>query len=406
MISRRGFLKLGTGIIATSFLHQHVFAQDPSWVITGDDSPNLSSFDDTMFDFMSQRNIRGGALAVTDQGKLVLARGYAFNTDEIVEPTSLFRIYSLSKAITATVILKLIDEGQLSFDSHVTDILNLEPRDPRMNDVTILHLLQHLGGWDRDQSFDPMLVRDRQIADALGVPLPISTTDIINFMADQPLDFDPGTRYAYSNFGYCLLGRVIETITGQSYADATQQAVFEPLNMNNMALASTFDRLPAEVSPYTQYNQPVPSAFDADSTATWLTGGINFANIDSHGGWLGSAVDMARFITSFDDPNTSLVSPDVVFAEPSIGLNPDGYYYGCGWLVRPVGNGLMNTWHIGALEGGFSIMVRRWDGRNWVALFNQRDDPSGLSYDTIDPMLHDAANAVTAWPDIDLFQHF
>jgi hypothetical protein len=59
--------------------------------------------------------------------------------------------------------------------------------------------------------------------------------------------------------------------------------------------------------------------------------------------------------------------------------------------------------HNGSLDGTFTLIVRRFDGLNWIALFNQRDDPSGLSYDDIDGALHTAANAVTTWPDTDLF---
>ena len=85
--------------------------------------------------------------------------------------------------------------------------------DRRWREVTIHQLLQHTGGWDRDKSFDPMF-HNNQICEELKIPSPALQKDIIRYMVRQPLDFNPGERYAYSNFGYCLLGRVIEKVTG------------------------------------------------------------------------------------------------------------------------------------------------------------------------------------------------
>ena len=79
--------------------------------------------------------------------------------------------------------------------------------------ITTRHLLQHTGGWDRDKSFDPMF-RPREISRTLGVASPPGPRDILRYRLGQPFEFDPGTRYAYSNFGYCVLGRVIEKVTG------------------------------------------------------------------------------------------------------------------------------------------------------------------------------------------------
>ena len=79
-------------------------------------------------------------------------------------------------------------------------------------------LLQHLGGWDRDVSGDP-LAKDAVISRTLGVPMELQHADVIKYMAGQKLDFTPGTKVAYSNFGYLLAGRVIEKVSGLSYAD-------------------------------------------------------------------------------------------------------------------------------------------------------------------------------------------
>jgi CubicO group peptidase (beta-lactamase class C family) len=421
-LSRRDFLKLCGGAAAGS-LTSLPLAQPPApsaplrtWTVIGLDVPELAVFDATIRDFMQARNIRNGALAVTYRGKLALARGYSWSDDpdDIALPTSLFRVASLSKSITATTILYLSQMGQLQLNQPVLDFIDLKPppgktADPRLARVTIRHLLNHLGGWDLNQSFDPMF-RDRRIARELDIELPISQQDIMTYMTGQPLDFDPGARYAYSNYGYLLLGRVIESITGRQYADYVKETILAPLGITGMRIGSSLleDRAPGEVRYYTRSRRLAFSVFDEQTRTPWPYGGWNLANMDSHGGWIASAMDLALFASSFDDParHPYLIPPTIktLFAEPPIGINPEGWYYACGWLVRPLDQRGMNVWHDGNLSGTFTLMVRRWDRIDWVVLFNQRDDPSNLPYlDALDPALYMAADAVAHWPVHDLF---
>jgi len=427
-ITRREFVKLASvsGLLAlfpksTNWTHS-LDIESRDWTTTGYEFPELVSFDNTMRDFMQARNISGGSLAVTRNSKLVLARGYTYSDDIediIVEPTSLFRIASLSKPITATVIIQLAQDGQLDLSAKLTDLLTLTPPsgqtpDPRLTDITVLNLLQHLAGWDRYYAFDPMFF-DLFISSALGVSLPIDKMDIATFMTGQPLQHNPGTTFAYSNYGYCLLGQIIEAITGQPYQGYVNQNVFSPLNVTRTVLGRTLPayRLPDEVKYHTQYSGA--TVFDdSGDFVPWSYGGWNLENMDSHGGWLASAVDLARFHSAFGEPTTCPIldstSIEVMFGLPE-NIDPDDYtpgdwYYGCGWYVRDWGNGVRNTWHAGSLDGTYTIMVSRWDGLTWSVLFNQRDDSSGLSYDVIDNLLHIAADAVTSWPDHDLFDEY
>jgi hypothetical protein len=117
-----------------------------------------------------------------------------------------------------------------------------------------------------------------------------------------------------------------------------------------------------------------------------------------------TAVDMVRFAAIFDSANSVLNSTSIAraFAKPETGVQSDGSWYGCGWSVRNVTGG-RNTWHTGSLPGTHTILVRRYDGLTWAALFDQRDDASGKSYGDIDLALHQAANAVTTWPSSNLY---
>ena len=371
------------------------------WCQTGPEVPELSVLDATMRGFMVSHKVSAGALAITYQSRLVFARGYSWKSEGLpaTDPQALFRIASLSKPVTSAAVMKLVEDGQLGLDEKVVDILPFEcpeglSSDPNLKEVTILHLLQHLGGWDRDQAFDPMF-QDKRISQTLGVPQPISHADIMTFMNGQPLQYKPGVKYAYSNYGYCLLGRVIERRTGMAYDDYVKKEVLLPLGITGMKLARSRreDRVPGEV------------AYEAKRPAPYGT--FYVENMDSHGGWLASAPELARFAAAFDDPQAcpilSADSIETMFALPetiAFGEYKRGEpYYACGWSVRDYGGGRRNTWHTGSLPGTYSFMARWSSGVNCVVLFNKR----GPGFDKIDPLLSKASKSVAVWPKHDHF---
>jgi CubicO group peptidase (beta-lactamase class C family) len=351
--------------------------------------------------FMVSNKVSAGSLAITYSGRLVFTRGYSWAraSSPATDPESLFRIASLSKPITSAAVLKLVENGKVQLNEKVVDILPFgcpEGRhpDPNLKEVTIRHLLQHLGGWDRNEAFDPMF-QDKRISRALDSLLPISHADIITFMNGQPLQHEPGTKYAYSNYGYCLLGRVIERRTQMTYGDYVSKRALLPLGITGMRLgrSDSEDRATGEVT------------YESKGGAAY--GAFNLENMDSHGGWLASAPELVRFAAAFDDPqNCPILSAESVatmFALPET-IDPDKYkpgerYYACGWNVRDYGNGRRNTWHTGSLPGCYTFMARWSDGINCVVLLNKR----GPGFAEIDPRLRKAVKSVTSWPECDLF---
>jgi len=371
------------------------------WHQAGPDVPELSVFDQTMKDFMISNKVSAGSLAITYNSRLVFARGYTWSKagSPVTEPTSLFRIASLSKPITSAGILKLVEENKLQLDDKVIDILPFgtpegQIPDPNLRKVTILNLLEHLGGWDRDKAFDPMF-GDNKISEDLGVPLPVTQADIITFMNGQTLQYEPGTKFAYSNYGYCLLGRVIEQKTGLGYEDYVKRIVLSPLGISRMQIGHSKleNRAPGEVT----YESKKESAY----------GSFNLENMDSHGGWIASAPELARFAVSFDKPGTSPIlsaaSIETMFSLPATiareNYKPGEKYYACGWGVRDYGKGRRNIWHTGSLPGCHTFMARWSNGVNCVVLFNKR----GPGFDKIDPILSKTAKSISNWPDHDLF---
>ncbi|HWD79110.1 MAG TPA: serine hydrolase domain-containing protein [Kribbella sp.] len=383
-----------------------------TWTATGTAVPALAGFDNQMKAFMQARGITGGQVAVTYKGRLVLARGYSTSTALTVQPTSLFRIASLSKSITAAAIVKLVQDGKVSLSTPVANIIDIVPatgltRDARWSKITLWKVLQHLGGWDRDVSGDPEW-KDATISRTLGVPMELHTSDVIKYVAGQKLDFDPGTKYAYSNFGYTLAGRVIEKVSGLSYESYVKQKLLAPLKINRMALGYSIAKHSGETSYESQYSGPTVLDMTG-KTVPAPYGTFSMRIQDANGGWIASAPDLVRWAKMFDAPSSVLNSTSLghVWAKPSIGVNADGWYYGLGWQIRPVTGGTgRNTWHTGSMPGTYTLLVRTYNGMSWAALFNRRDDASGKSYGDIDAALWTAANGVKSWPTHDLFPQY
>ncbi len=189
--------------------------------VTGKAGPGLEAADEAMLAVLEKHGIPGGALAIVKDGKLVLARGYGWGnlaTSAPVIPDATFGVASLSKTLTAVAVLKLVEEGKLKLDDRVIGLLShLKPPpgarvDPRLGTVTVRQLLNHSGGWDRKKSGEPWAY-SWQVSRRLRVPLPIGTDQLTRFMLGVRLDFTPGTELQYSNYGYILLGQVIEKVS-------------------------------------------------------------------------------------------------------------------------------------------------------------------------------------------------
>jgi N-acyl-D-amino-acid deacylase len=237
-------------------------------------------------------------------------------------------------------------------------------------------------------------------------------------MLGLPLDFNPGERYAYSNYGYCLLGRIVEVVSKQSYESYVKEHVFAPLGIRSARLGKTRMVGNSNGDEVRYYSPEVDECVFADNlkkTVPAAYGGWYLEAMDSHGGWLASAVDLARFACAFDDPADCPVLNENSIARmfaaptgmPTDDKEPDdNSYYSCGWWNRTVGdNGKFNSWHTGSLPGTATLLVRRHDGRNFVILFNARSSPDVEHFGrAIDAKLNRAINDVVEWPERDLFE--
>lgn len=395
--------------------------------MTGTDIPALRSIDQVVTNFMNAYGVPGAAFGLVKDGRLIFVRGYGYadtSTGELVQPDSLFRLASLSKSITAAATLKLVEQGVLSLSQPAFGVLGYAPPtypgaavDSRLSSITVRQLLNHTGGWDRNvaqdpngsSGFDPTVNWTVRAATDMGVSAPADATTVVRWMIGKPLQFDPGTQYQYSNFGYAVLGRIIEKLSGQSYEQFARNLLAQA-GVTRMRIAGSrpADKATGEVTYYDYPGAlPVASIFPQDTGPVPLPYNFSYSTMDSHGGWIANAIELLRFITAVDNrpsPPDILSSSSIatMISRPSPPWGPtDEPYYGMGWLVR---NTPDNWWHTGALPGTATEMVRAGNGFSWVILLNfraYRDDNNFFA--DVDNLGWQALASVSQWPTNDLF---
>lgn len=345
----------------------------------------IPAIDNAVTAFMTTYQIPGVSIAITKNGKLVYLKSYGkmSATDNTpVTDNSLYRIASVSKPITAVGIMKLLEANKLTLDSKVFGTGSILGNDypttqlANLTDITVRHLLHHtVGVWGNDAN-DPMFKNPA-----------MNHEQLIKWTLDNyPATTGRGT-YRYSNFGYCLLGRIIEKLSGKTYEQFIKDEVLTPCGISNMSIAGNTlsDRKPNEVI-YTGQSGYSPYSY-------------NIPRMDSHGGWIASAKDLAKFMIRVDGFNNKpdILQPATVTAMTTRSVPSSNY--AAGWGV----NNANHWWHTGSLPGTASEIIRANSGFNWVILCNSRSYSSGFD-GALDGLLWPAVqNAGIPWQDIDQF---
>jgi uncharacterized protein (TIGR03437 family) len=398
-----------------------------------DPPPGFEQIERGFVAFMQANHVPGASLAIARDGRLVLARGYGIADVEQrqpVQPESLLRFGSIGKTITSIAIMKLVEAGKLDLDASAFALLpDIHPRsgrvgDTRIGDITIRNLLTHSGGWDAALSGEPIAwPLSPQIASAMGVAYPPSPTSIISYMLDRRLDFDPGARFAYSNFGFLVLGRVIEKVSGQPYAEFVRLQVLAPLGIERMRQGRTqlSLRAPGEVR---YYDYPGAPLFDSlmpgvnGRVAEPYSGIVALESVDAAGGWIASAIDLTRIFTMLDgwgapalltrESIQQIVTP--VFPTDA-SSSSEQLFEGLGIFVSS--SGADAIWENGGgLFGTAAFACRPRNGWAWAVIFNS----APLSFldnspdaDFLGDLQHiisvDALKSVS-WPADDLFSQY
>lgn len=390
-ISDKATAKIG-GVAATSSVTAFDFTNDLEMVVTAEDGRTTnrytilvkkgnSTIDAQVYSVMAKYNIPGISVACTKNEKLVFANGYGYANLEAspkvrVAPNYLFRLASVSKAQTALCIMTLYEEGLLSPDDYVFApagvngegspegiLYSMYPgtHGARVDQIKVRHLLTHTTGWQYSTTGgeDPIFTGDSRFYGK-------SLTERVKYMVGTATTNEPGKVYSYYNLGFCVLGQIIEKITGKSYETYLRE-VTAKAGVTDMWVAKTNkeDRRANECVYYSQTSGN--NGYGNDMTVVGACGAV-----------IASAPDLMQLLCAED---YGTVVPDILKKETLdmmytnwTSSSPGGY--GFGWRI---GHNTLTNWasyHGGNIAGTATIWARGKNGVNGVLLCNSRSNIS------------------------------
>jgi CubicO group peptidase (beta-lactamase class C family) len=357
--------------------------------------PELEPLEEAMTNYLVSHQFEAGTIALMYDSKLVFRQGYGWrdtNFTEVIHPDTLFRLASVSKMLTASAITKLMDEGVISNGTLVYSYLGIQPwggvlGDNRITNITVAELLDHSGGWDRDTSpvgdppFDTI-----EISEQMGLDHPAAATDVISWMFSKPLDFAPGTTNVYSNFGYQILGRVIEKASGMSYINYIQNVLLNPSILANPIGSTNIIQSrsrPRDLAPWETWYADLPDLYQSavdyptNLLVRWADGGGYYESFDSFGGLSASGIGLCHYLLNYWEGG------DQRYA---------GEYYDWDYIFYGSLPATTTVLHQNITENPAST-----NGIEYALLFNERDsDPN--DNEEADNAVLSATNTITSWP--------
>ena len=297
---------------------------------------------------LRERHIPGAAIAVIKNGKVVKTGGYGLASVEFnvsVTPETVFEIGSVSKQITAAAIMLLVEDGKVNLDEKISLYLPNTPE--TWKNVTTRQLLTHTSGVKSYSSLDGFELNRR-----------LKRDDFIKLLGVQPLDFETGASYTYSNSGYSLLGYIIETVSGQSYWDFVRTRIFAPLKMTK-----TGDRDPKYIIPNRatgyewQNNQLVGRDYD-------------LTDVFSAGAIVSTVTDLAKWDAALRNDTLLKKTSKMQMWTPAVLTGGKPYPYGFGFRISEI-RGHKLIAHSGQ-TAGFGASISRYvdDDLTVIALTN------------------------------------
>ena len=296
--------------------------------------------DDYVRAAMSRRQILGMAVAVVKNGRVLKAKGYGAASVEFDIPAdadSIFQIYSVSKIFAGVAVMKLVEDGRLSLNSPVNEVVGTLP--PAWKGVTVRHLLTHTSGL-AEASSNP-----RHAALPEHKRKGLSAAETIDFVSEVPLKFEPGEKFSYGQSAYVLLGLVVEKVAGKSYESFLSERVFAPLRMASTRFGET-EVVIKRRSP-TAYNR------ETGSLRGWL---FPFTPKDYPGAGLNSSAnDLAGFFAALDAGRVLMPESLAALWSPFKLRDGTERNYGLGWTIDA--------------RAGRKVVGHEGGGSAWVAHF-------------------------------------
>jgi CubicO group peptidase (beta-lactamase class C family) len=370
---------------------------------------DLSKINSKIQGFMNKYNVPGLQIAVAKDEKLVFARGYGKADQEnnvLMGPNLKGRIASISKPITSAAIHKLdISDNSFDLNSRVFGVASIfgtsyNTKNLSLNEkqIKVVNLLEHTAGanvWDNNTDLDhsnsdPKAKEPNPTSDPMFQNSNFSHAQLFTWVLDnRNPDYAPGSYYAYSNFGYSLLGRIIEKKTNQSYETWVRNNILKPAGAGGMYISKN-SKAQKRANEMVYYgSNPY---------------GANIERMDSHGGWAGSVIDLLRFMSRVDGrPGKKDILPIAAInsMKSRTSYVDSPVYtrsYGKGWGLK-AGDGVN---HSGALNGSYSILEFRQDGTSFAIIVNSRSGADDFASD-FNKLGGEVMNLISQWPTHDLF---
>lgn len=287
--------------------------------------------------WMAERSYVGLSIAVGIKGEIVWSEGFGYADLEQQVPVTRetkFRVGSVSKSLTAAALGLLYEQGKLDLDAPVQRYVPSFP--DKGKPITVRQVAGHLAGIRHYRGDEFLLARRFS-----------SVTESLAIFKDDPLLFDPGTRYSYSSYGWNLLSAVIEGASGQSFLDYMNAKVFTPLGLKNTA-ADENDKIIAHRTRF--YERTAEGAVRncpyVDSSYKW-----------AGGGFLSTMDDLVRFGSAHLRPGFLQAETLTVLFTSQKTASGELTNYGIGWSVRNDEKGRRTVGHSGGSVGGTTMLL-------------------------------------------------
>ncbi len=325
----------------------------------------VEALDALVLKSMQTRQFPGVSIAVIKDGKVEVAKGYGLaDVEKSIKATerTVFQLASVTKQFTAAAVLLLVEDGKVSLDAKVSEVLPGLPA--AWAPVTVRHLLTHTSGI---KSYTDVF-GEKKVADSRV----FTPDEILALVKDAPLAFTPGERFAYCNTGYYLLGMVIEKASGKPYATFLTERIFKPLGMTATGLDDYGDARPIRAKGYATMNGQTKPAEHTHPTQPFAAGAL-----------VSTILDLVKWDAALN--GRKLLTPASYEAMWTPTRLNDGKpsTYAMGWQVDPY-RGHARQAHGGGISG-FSTFITRFpaDKVTIIALVNQGGGAAGALVDGI-----------------------
>jgi CubicO group peptidase (beta-lactamase class C family) len=293
-----------------------------------------------------------GSVLVAEKGKIIYEKGFGLANMEWAipnQPDTKFRIGSVTKQFTATLVLQLVEEGKIKLDGKLSDYLP-DYRKDTGDKITIHQLLNHTSGvpsYTNRRDFMAEVSRD-----------PYKVADFVKKFASGDLEFEPGSKFSYNNSGYFLLGAIIEKVTGKDYDTVLKERILDPLGMTNTGYDHTAPILQKRASGYEKTPAGYVNAAYLDMSLPYAAGSI-YSTVDDLYKWEQSL---------YENKILSAESKKMMFT-PGLG----NYGYGLVIADQPIGKTDQKTriiQHGGGINGFNSLLTRLVDKQQTIILLD------------------------------------